>query len=222
MKKPQALKRESMQTIGGTSRTRPCPNLEVQFKWAKELCDQKSESRIAPLQTGRITVNLKSKQTVVFSTLLLIVIVCAPMAFAASDDACMLLTQAQVSTATGVSVGAGTHVTSTFLKTCTWSPTPAGNGVKSVTLNLQTSSFYDGGKAKMQQGLAMAGSEAGMSMIPASGLGDDAYFLKAPNMMSLFVKKGADSFKIAIYGKPPSKDIQSAEKELAQEVLAKM
>lgn len=144
------------------------------------------------------------------------------MAFAASDDACTLLTQAQVSTATGVSVGSGTHVNDTFLKTCTWTPAPTGTGVKAVTLNLQTSSFYDGGKAKTQQGLAVAGSDVSMSMIPASGLGDDAYFLKLPNIMSLFVKKGTGSFKIAIYGKPPSKDIQSAEKELAQEVLTKM
>ena len=168
--------------------------------------------------------HFKSKRTQAFTAFFLIATACAPMAFAASDDACMLLTQAQVSTATGVSVGAGTHVTATFLKTCTWTPTPAGTGMKAVTLNLQTSSFYDGGKAKTQQGLALAGnsSDVNMSMIPASGLGDDAYFLKLPNIMSLFVKKGTGSFKIAIYGKPPSKDSQSAEKELAQQVLTKM
>ena len=109
--------------------------------------------------------HFKSTRTVAFTVFFLIAIVCAPMAFAASDDACTLLTKEQVTTATGVSVGAGTHVNATFLKTCTWTPTPAGNGVKAVTLNLQTSSFYDGGKAQMQQAMAAAGSDERMSMI---------------------------------------------------------
>jgi hypothetical protein len=45
----------------------------------------------------------------------------APLATAApADDACSLLTQAQVSAALGVSVGAGSYESPTFKKTCRW------------------------------------------------------------------------------------------------------
>ena len=38
----------------------------------------------------------------------------------ADTDACTVLTPAQVGAAVGVPVAAGTHVTPTFVKTCTW------------------------------------------------------------------------------------------------------
>ncbi|MBS0396901.1 MAG: hypothetical protein JSR54_19935, partial [Proteobacteria bacterium] len=61
----------------------------------------------------------------------------APLAAHAETDACTLATPAQVGAAVHVSVGAGTHVTPTFVKTCTWTPT-ANSSVRAVTVNLQT------------------------------------------------------------------------------------
>ena len=156
---------------------------------------------------------------------IVVTILCTPTVFAATDDACTLLTQAQVTAAVGTPVAAGTHVTPTFTKTCTWTPTTSGTGIKAVTLNLQTASIYDGGKSKTQFALGAANAStpgASMAIIPVSGLGDDAYFFGSQGSFMLFVKKGAGAFKVAIYGKPPSTDTQTAEKNLAQQVLAKM
>src|SRR5690242_15399245 len=63
----------------------------------------------------------------------------------ADTDACSLITAGQVSAAAGFAVGPGSHVTPTFVKTCTWNATGAG-GVQTVTLNLQAGSFFDGAK----------------------------------------------------------------------------
>ena len=38
-------------------------------------------------------------------------------------------------------------MTPTFVKTCTWKPTGSSD-IRAVTVNLQTSAFYDGAKQK--------------------------------------------------------------------------
>ena len=86
----------------------------------------------------------------------------------ADTDACSLLTPAQVSAVIGVPVGAGAHVTPTFVKTCTWKPT-GGSDIRAVTVNLQTSAFYDGAKQKASNATAL-----GLSMRPAA-VGDDGF-----------------------------------------------
>jgi hypothetical protein len=65
-----------------------------------------------------------------------------PLTAHAEADACRLLTAAQVSAAIGTSVSAGTHVTPTFLETCTWTPS-AGSNIRAVTVNLQGATVYE-------------------------------------------------------------------------------
>ena len=142
----------------------------------------------------------------------------APSASAAPpDDACSVLTQAQVSAALGVSVGAGSHVTPTFLKTCTWAPAggPA-QGVKYVTLMLQSADGYDTAKKVMDQ-------TKGMTVASVSGIGDDAYYLSLSNILSLIVKKGNVAFKFTIYGGDfPVEKKKAMEKTLVLQVLSKL
>ena len=128
---------------------------------------------------------------------------------AAASDACTLLTTAQVSAAAGFAVGDGTHVTPTFLKTCTWTAS-GGAGVQTVTLNLQTGAFFDG--AKRQANLATA---AGAS-VKSAGVGDDSYYLVEGTQVALWVKKGSNAFKVALY-----KQIAVAQKEDIELALAK-
>jgi hypothetical protein len=80
----------------------------------------------------------------------------------ADTDACSLLSPAQVSAIVGVAVGAGQHVTPTFVKTCTWKPTGSSD-IRAVTVNLQTSAFYDGAKQK-------ASNATALGMLPAPAL----------------------------------------------------
>ena len=98
-----------------------------------------------------------------------------------SNDACSLVTQSQVSAALGVSMGSGSHVTPTFLRTCTWNPSgSSGNGVRALTLYIQSADQYEAGKQMLEQMRTMAkvekhGNSQPPVITPLSGIGDDAF-----------------------------------------------
>jgi hypothetical protein len=133
----------------------------------------------------------------------------------ADTDACALLSAAQVSAAVGFPVATGTHVTPTFLKTCTWTGSNSA-GAQFVTLNLQTGAFFDG--AKKQAGLVAA---AGGAVKPA-GVGDDSYYVVQGTQVMLWVKKGGGAFKVAVYKQIPVDQKEGMELALAKQVVAKL
>jgi hypothetical protein len=127
------------------------------------------------------------------------------------DDACSLLTTAQVSTALGAPVGAGTYITPTFKKTCTWTATTNGGGT--VTVNLQSIAQYEGGRK-----LASYGNSVSSNSI--AGIGDDAYYVGTDKLVGLVVKKGDVAFKVAVYAHLPIDEQRAVEKALALQVAA--
>ena len=153
----------------------------------------------------------------------------APSANAApADDACALLTQAQVSAALGFPAGAGTYVTPTYVKTCTFSV--SGDNAKSVsavTISYQAAEGYAGAKAFMEAAKARAVAEKGPGVKfendTVSGVGDDAFFTSmGTGYTGLLLKKGNVSLKIAIYGDLPMEKKKAVEKTLALQALAKI
>lgn len=136
----------------------------------------------------------------------------------AETDACTLLTPAQVGAAVGGPVKDGTHVTPTFVKTCTWTPS-ATSKVKAVTLNLQPAGVYDA--SKRQAVLMVAAGGKGAEMKPVS-VGDDAYAFVTGDQVALFVKKGSVFFKAAVYATLPVGDKEAMELKLAREVVGKL
>jgi hypothetical protein len=143
-------------------------------------------------------------------------IICAAMtasvdAAPPTDDACSLLTTAQVSAGLGVPMGAGTYITPTFKKTCTWTATSNGGGT--VTLNLQSLDQYEGGRK-----LASYGKSVSSTSI--AGIGDDAYYSGTDKLISLVVKKGSVAFKVAVYAHLPLDEQRAVEKALALQVAA--
>jgi hypothetical protein len=173
-----------------------------------------------------------SRSSLVVFTLALcaLALAAAPSATAApSDDACSLATQAQVSAALGVPVGAGTHVTPTFLKTCTWTPSGGANkDVKAVTISLWAADKFAATKQLMEQTQATAAATSGgnkkqMTNEQASGIGDDAFYTILPgSYTALLVKKGNTSFKVAIYGSLPADKMKDIEKGLALDAISKL
>jgi hypothetical protein len=132
----------------------------------------------------------------------------------AEIDACTLVTVAQVSSAAGKAVGQGTHVTPTFVKTCTW--TAQGT---IVTLNTQPASFFDGAKGMATQ---VAATAKGNSMSSA-GVGDDSYYLIQGTQVTLMAKKGLNAFKATVYDAAMSVDAKKGvELALAKAALAKL
>src|ERR1700722_14703474 len=135
---------------------------------------------------------------------------------AAPDDACALLTPAQVTGAAGLAFGPGTYVTPTFKTTCTWNATGdvKQQDAKIITLMLEGAEAFQAGKQKVQSKMLPGSS--------ASGIGDDAYFVGMGKLASLFVRKGNVAFKVTVYGQLPLEKMQAMESALAQQVVAKL
>ena len=158
---------------------------------------------------------------------LVFAITAVPSAGAATtDDACALVTHSQMSAVVGVSMGAGTHVTPTYVKTCTWTPSGgATKDVKSVTVSYQDAGSYDAGKRLMQQAQAAAAQEgtAKMTSESATGIGDDAYYTTmGTGYTGLMLKKGNVALKVAVYGDMPADKKKAVEKTLALQALSKL
>ena len=150
------------------------------------------------------------------AAILIMVAAIAPAADAATlDDACSLLTPAQVGAALNAPVGAGSYVTPTFKKTCTWNTnSDVTTGAPYVTLMLESSDGYQARKETFQMRTKAVTS--------VSGLGDDAYYLAAGNYAALLVKKGNVAFKVAVYGRAPLEQKEAVAKTLAEQVVSKL
>jgi hypothetical protein len=159
----------------------------------------------------------------IIAAIFIIAAAAAPSAAAAPPtDACPLLTPAEVSAVVGVSVGAGSHITPTYLKSCTWAP--PGGATKDFTtllLALESAASYQSAKA-MLQAVANSQGKGGITMTPASGIGDDAIYSSVANYTKLIVKKGDVVFQLVIYGSFPIEKKRDMEKALASKVLAKL
>ena len=134
-----------------------------------------------------------------------------PASAAPADDACALLTPTQIGAVLSASVGAGTYLTPTFKKTCTWNATA---GHEFVTLMLENADWFQSGKVPMVSSIVVT---------PASGVGDDAYYLAVGQNVGLIVKKGNVSFKVAVYAaNTPLSKKEALEKTLAQQIVTRL
>ena len=125
-----------------------------------------------------------------------------------SADACSLLSQAQVSAAVGKQVGAGAWVTPSFTATCTWT----APGVI-VTVMTEGVDKYQAGKTPLSPA---------MQIVPASGIGDDAYYVVSGTIVMLYTKKGNVAFKTSIYSKLPIDTLKKMESTLASQVASEL
>lgn len=125
---------------------------------------------------------------------------------------CSLLTQAQVSAALGVSVGAGA---STAGKICRWAGPGNQPGRRpAVVVTLQD-----------EKALAIAKSpttSATLVKTTVSGVGDDAVFNTVGVVTAtLTVKKGDTYFEVHVYGFPVDQT-KTLEQKLAEDIVAKL
>jgi len=153
------------------------------------------------------------------ASLLVVVSITGPVLVAVAgaapaEDACALLTPAQVGAALGAPVSAGSYVTPTLKKTCTWKSTTSDGGF--VTLMLQDVGRFEGGKQ-----LGQTPSKT-LSITSISGVGDDAYYLAVGDQVGLIVKKGNVAFKVAVYAHEPVESKEAKEKTLAQQAVARL
>jgi len=130
--------------------------------------------------------------------------------------ACELVTQARVSAALGVTVGAGTPIARPG--TCQW----AGKG-RIATLTITQSLA---GKTPVEQFNAGKTSKRyGITMEPVSGVGDDAFYVSfATNTpkgaVGIVVRKGDSTFEVRVYGFSLDEG-KAVGKSLAQDIAGK-
>ena len=131
-------------------------------------------------------------------------VVCAQ----ASADRCALLTPAAVSAAAGVDVAAGKPIATTG---CSWE--------SAKPHVIVTVSF---------PGPAMSGvftketPTPGVTRAHPGGIGDDAVYVSAAALTTLYVKQSKDIVMVRVYGIPDQDKQKSIEKTLALDVLKKL
>jgi hypothetical protein len=130
--------------------------------------------------------------------------------------ACELVTQARVSAALGVTVGAGTPIARPG--TCQW----AGKGrIATLTITQPLA-----GKTPVEQFNAGKTSKRyGITMEPVSGVGDDAFYVffatNTPTAaVGIVVRKGDSTFEVRVYGFPLEEG-KTVGKSLAQDAAGK-
>src|SRR5437763_13237577 len=120
---------------------------------------------------------------------------------------CALLTQDQVSTAVGKTVGAGSPIANTG---CSW--TTPGPGKITVSASMQSEKMFDAAKSS---------NPPNTTKTSVSGVGDEAVFTGVENFSSLWIRKGTKFLLVRIYGVALS-DAQSKLKALAKDAVSKL
>jgi hypothetical protein len=130
----------------------------------------------------------------------------------APTDACLLLTQAEASTALGISVLPG-KPQSTIFQLCLWGPAGANllEGQRVLVRIVMPQAFR---LAKLPV--------TGVVVTPVSGLGDDAYSVTDPALgTTLYVQKGSATFDVEVGGFSDAQT-KTIEMTVAQDVLSKL
>ena len=140
----------------------------------------------------------------------------APLSARAGTDACMLATSAQIGAAIHTAVGAGKHVTPTFVKTCTWLPT-GNSGIRAVTVNLPTVP-YDGSRRMAERMAAMSPH----IKVEAASVGNEGYYLVEGEIVQLFFRKGNTSVKVVVYARMPADELEAMELAIARQVATQL
>jgi len=172
------------------------------------------------------------KTTVVPTIGAFLILFTCTSAFAAGDDACSLLTQTQVSSVLGVSVGVGQHPSDEMHVSppnpaidrlaCTWYEAGKNSfAAKRVSLNILGTM---GSLTPVQRFNIAKTPVHGITKTTVTGVGDDAVYMVSQLRVSLHVKKGNSVFEMMVDGFSAKQieQVKTMEKTLAQDAVAKL
>jgi hypothetical protein len=94
-------------------------------------------------------------------------------------DSCDVLTAPEISAVLGMPIDPGKHVLKTSAIMCGWAKTGVTNDAE-VVLNFTTPDYFEKERDPHPR----------ITMTPAPGIGDDAYYITSQLGTSLFIKKG--------------------------------
>jgi hypothetical protein len=201
--------------------------------WTLQLEEDECKFSVGRELKTEILENNMSLKTSVVSTFgaFLLLFTCSA-AFAAGEDACSLLTQAQVSSMLGTSVGVGQHPSEEMHTApanpaidrlaCTWYENGKSSFVaKRVSLNVLGTL---GSLTPVERFNNAKTPVRGITKTPVTGVGDDALFMVSQLRVTLHVQKGNSVFEIMVGGFSAKEieQVKTMEKSLAQDVVAKL
>ena len=127
-------------------------------------------------------------------------------------DACAVLTPAEVSAVTGLSIDPGRHIPKTSTIMCGWAKTGVTDDSE-VVLNFTTPDYFEKERDPHPR----------ITMTPAPGIGDDAYYITSQFGTSLFIKKGSTVIGFSIRDKTiPSAQLMEKEKALGLKAVTRI
>lgn len=129
-------------------------------------------------------------------------------------DACDVLTPAEVSSLIGVPIAAGKHIPASSTVMCAWSENGAsGESATKVVLNFAARPYFDKEKA----------ATGNVVVTPASGVGDDAFFVTSEFGTSLFVRKGNTAIGFSARDRSlPADKVMAQERALGVKAAARL
>jgi len=129
-------------------------------------------------------------------------------------DACDVLTPVEVSSVIGVPIAAGKHIPASSTVMCAWSENGASDeSATKVVLNYATLPYFDKEKA----------ATGNVLVTPASGVGDDAFFVTSDFGSSLFVRKGNTAIGFSVRDRSlPADKVMAQERALGVKAAARL
>ena len=127
-------------------------------------------------------------------------------------DSCQVLTPAEISSVLGMPIDPGQHIPKTSTVMCGWAKTGVTNDAE-VMLNFATPEYFEKEREPHPR----------ITMTPAPGIGDDAYYITSQFGTSLFIKKGNTAIGFTIRDKSiPSADLMAKERALGLTAAARI
>ena len=127
-------------------------------------------------------------------------------------DACAVLTPAEVSAVVGVPIDPGQQFSKTSTILCGWAKTGVTDDSE-VVLNFTTPDYFEKERDPHPR----------ITMTPAPGIGDDAYYITSQFGTSLFIKKGSTVIGFSIRDKTiPSAQLMEKERALGLKAATRL
>ncbi|MGA8875751.1 MAG: hypothetical protein WCC25_16405 [Candidatus Korobacteraceae bacterium] len=122
------------------------------------------------------------------------------------SDACEVLTPAEIGAVLGVSIDPGKHIPASAKVMCGWAQTgQTGEAATKLMLHFATQPYFQKEKA----------ASGNVTVTPASGIGDEAFYVTSEFGTSLFVRKGDTAIDFSIRDKSlPKNDLMAKERAL--------
>jgi hypothetical protein len=133
-------------------------------------------------------------------------------AHAEVTDSCLVLTPAEISATIGTPVDPGKHALASSNIMCSWYQTGAtGEDARKLVLNFTSLPSFQKEKAATT-----------VTITPAPGIGDDAFYVTTDLGTSLYIRKGNTAIAFSVHEKLPPSKLMAEEKTLGLDAAPRL